>query len=196
MKQWRWLALLLALVLAGGPVAEAQMAAGTVNARQSGTWNITNISGVISLPTSAAIAYLQAQTTLGQQGTLVFGAVTSAAPTYLDLKSYPLNMDLSGNLRVNCTTGCATTSITSIVTGQQSATMAATALAANAGKRICLKTLAAATQTIYFGPSGVTITTGQELAAADAWCSPIDNSNRIFIVSAATGSVVSYDVTN
>lgn len=59
--------LVLALVaLFGDPVAWAQQTlatiqpvSGTVAATQSGTWNITNVSGTVSLPTGAATSALQ-----------------------------------------------------------------------------------------------------------------------------------------
>lgn len=86
--------------------------------------------------------------------------------------------------------------LTSIATGQQAVTATAAALPANAGKRICLKILAAGTQTVYFGPSSVTTATGQELQPGDAWCGPLDNSNRISVIAGATGSTVAFDVLN
>lgn len=73
---------------------------------QSGTWNITNISGTISLPTGAATGVAQASTTSGQVGTLIQGAVTTASPTYTTAQTSPLSLDTSGSLRVNCITGC------------------------------------------------------------------------------------------
>ena len=48
-----------ALPMQGVPGGVAMPISGTVAATQSGTWNITNISGTISLPTGAATAALQ-----------------------------------------------------------------------------------------------------------------------------------------
>lgn len=54
-------------VAVSGPLTDTQLRAtavpvsGTVAATQSGTWNITNISGTVSLPTGAATAALQTQ---------------------------------------------------------------------------------------------------------------------------------------
>ena len=85
---------------------------GTFPATESGAWNITNISGTISLPTGAATsanqptAASQGSTTSGQTGNLQMGAVTTSAPSYTTGQTDPLSLDTSGNLRVNCTTGC------------------------------------------------------------------------------------------
>lgn len=79
---------------------------GTVAVTQSGTWNITNISGTVSLPTGAStettlakLPLAQGSTTSGQSGPLVQGAVTTAAPTYSTTQTSPLSLDTSGNLR-------------------------------------------------------------------------------------------------
>lgn len=83
-----------------------------VQAAQSGTWNLNNISGTVSLPTGAATSAnqptnaSQGSTTSGQTGTLVQGAVTTSAPTYTTAQTSPISLDTAGNIRVNCTTGC------------------------------------------------------------------------------------------
>jgi len=81
---------------------------GTVAATQSGTWNINNISGTISLPTGAAteatlvkLPLAQGSTTSGQSGVLVQGAVTTAAPSYSTGQTSPLSLTTSGLLRVD-----------------------------------------------------------------------------------------------
>jgi len=91
---------------------------GTVAVTQSGTWNITNISGTISLPTGAStLAEQQTQTTSLQliddtivaQGTalgttkvsLIAGSVTTAAPTFTNGNINQLSLTTSGALRVD-----------------------------------------------------------------------------------------------
>jgi len=80
---------------------------GTVTANQGGTWNITNISGTVSLPTGAATSANQptnaslGSTTSGQTGTLSLGAVTTAAPTYTNLQTNALSLTTAGALRVD-----------------------------------------------------------------------------------------------
>lgn len=85
-----------------------QPISGTVAATQSGTWNITNISGTISLPTGAAteaslakLTLTQGSTTSGQSGTLMQGAVTTAAPTYTTAQTNPLSLTTAGALRID-----------------------------------------------------------------------------------------------
>lgn len=78
-----------------------------VQAAQSGAWNITNISGTVSLPTGAATSALQptnaaiASTTSGQTGHLMMGAVTTGAPTYTTAQTNPLSLTTAGALRVD-----------------------------------------------------------------------------------------------
>lgn len=49
------------------PVTEDGSAVATVNAAQSGTWNVTNVSGTVSLPTGAATSAKQDTQTTAQQ---------------------------------------------------------------------------------------------------------------------------------
>lgn len=102
-----------------GSVTVAQATAGSLNATvvgtgtfavqaaQSGTWNVTNISGTVSLPTGASTSALQptnaaiASTTAGQTGHLIMGAVTTSAPTYTTAQSDPLSLTTAGALRVD-----------------------------------------------------------------------------------------------
>ena len=99
--------LMIAVLLSPG-LAHGQMTAGTVNAKQSGTWNITNISGTVSLPTGAAteaslakLTLTQGSTTSGQSGPLIQGAVTTSAPTYTTAQTNPLSLLTTGALRTD-----------------------------------------------------------------------------------------------
>jgi hypothetical protein len=88
-----------------------QPVSGTVTATQGGTWNITNVSGTVSLPTGASTSANQpsnagiGSTTSGQTGTLAMGAVTTGNPTYTTAQTSPLSLDTSGALRVNVIAG-------------------------------------------------------------------------------------------
>lgn len=82
---------------------------------QSGTWNINNISGTISLPTGAAteaslakLTLTQGSTTSGQSGPLIQGAVSTAAPVYTNGQTSPLSLTTSGLLRVDISGSSAT----------------------------------------------------------------------------------------
>jgi hypothetical protein len=65
------------------------------------------ISGTITLPTGAATSAnqptnaAQGSTTSGQTGTLVQGAVTTAAPSYTNAQTSPLSLTTGGMLRVD-----------------------------------------------------------------------------------------------
>lgn len=78
----------------------------STNASQSGTWNITNVSGTVSLPTGAAtettlakLTQTQGSTTSGQSGPLMQGAVTTAAPSYTTAQTSPLSLTTAGAVR-------------------------------------------------------------------------------------------------
>jgi hypothetical protein len=92
----------------------------SVNAVESGTWNITNVSGTVSLPTGAStlaeqqtqttalqlidnLPNTQGSTTSGQSGVLQLGAVTTAAPTYTTAQSSPISLQTDGSQRVAVT---------------------------------------------------------------------------------------------
>lgn len=110
---------------------------GTVAATQSGTWNINNVSGTVSLPTGAStlaeqqtqttalqlidnLPNTQGSTTSGQSGVLTQGAVTTAAPSYTTAQTSPLSLQTDGSLRA---------AITNTVTvGSHAVTLASTTI--------------------------------------------------------------------
>ncbi len=114
------------------------------------------------------------------------------------------NTEVPGSVRCVSTNGLSyeacggvySSPLTSIVTGQQAVTATATALPSNAGKVVCLKVKDTGTQTVYYGPTGVTTSTGMELLPGASMCRSIDNSNRIFVIAGATGSTVSFEILN
>lgn len=84
---------------------------GTVAATQSGTWNVTNVSGTVSLPTGAATEASLAKLTIAQAASLgsntqvLAGAsVTSTSPSYGVGTIQPLSVDTNGSLRCNVIT--------------------------------------------------------------------------------------------
>lgn len=86
---------------------------------QSGSWDIRNITGTVSLPTNAAqetggnlddidantdaLNLAQGSTTSGQNGPLIQAATTTAAPTYTTAKTNPLSTSTAGGLRSDIT---------------------------------------------------------------------------------------------
>lgn len=199
--------LLLALAaLSAPPMAHAQIAAGTVNAKQSGAWNLTNISGTISLPTGAATETSLAKLTIplgtalgANTQALVGGSVLTAAPTYTTGQISPLSLTTGGLLRVDASgvsVPTTVTAFTTIATGQQAVTGTAAVLPTVSASRVCIKVLTGGTQIVYFGITGVSTSTGQELSPGDAWCGALSNVNKLFVIAATTGSTVAYDALN
>ena len=83
-----------------------------------------------------------------------------------------------------------------LITGQQAVTATAVALASHASNTVCVKAFQANTINVYVGPSGTTTTTGLELAPGAGYCSPLNNSNLIFVVASTTGASVSWAITD
>lgn len=81
-------------------------------ASQSGTWNITNVSGTVSLPTGAATAALQ--TALNAQIPTTLGTKTAAASMSVTLASDQAALPSSRN--ANATVGASTSVGTTAVT--------------------------------------------------------------------------------
>lgn len=124
-----------------------------VQAAQSGTWNVTNISGTVSLPTGAATSALQptnaaaASTTSGQTGIMNLAAVTTAAPTYTTATSNFLSLNTSGGLRVDGSGVTQPVSIAAAVTVSQATAASLNATVVNAGTFAVQATLQASSAT-------------------------------------------------
>lgn len=63
----------------------------------------TEVANAVGTTINPAEDYAQGSTTSGQNGVLIQGAVTTAAPTYVTGQTNPLSLDTSGNLRVSAT---------------------------------------------------------------------------------------------
>ena len=187
-------------LLAGGSLLQAQMVAGTVMAKQSGTWTVQHGN------TANTTAWLVTGTggTFPVSGTLT-GVTTVATVTNLSqMGGVAISMNSgvrdTGTQRVTIATNdvvpVVAGALTSITTGQQAVTASAVVLPTVTAKRVCLKILIAGTQVAYFGPAGVAVATGQELSPGDAWCGGLDNLNRVYVIAAATGSTIAWAVEN
>jgi len=110
----------------------------------------------------------------------------------------PIRVDPTGTTTqpISATTLPVPAGLTSIVTGQQAVTAVATALPSNAGRIVCVRVIDTGTQTVAYGPSGVTTATGQQLVPGEGICRPLDNSNRIFVIAGGAGSTVGFEVYN
>jgi hypothetical protein len=177
---------------------QAQVTPGTINAKQSGTWNITNISGTISLPTGAATGVAQGSATAGQVGTLAQGAVTTVAPSYTNGQTSPLSLQTDGSLRAAITNTITTTTgaLGTFGSAQQAVIATEGALGTNTSKQVCVKALTANVLTVYVGTTGVTTGTGMELAPGDSQCLSLSNTNLVHVIASGVGSSVSYDWIN
>ena len=144
-----------------------QPVSGTVTANQGGTWNITNISGTVSLPTGAATsanqpsAAGQGSTTSGQTGTLAMGAVTTAPPSYTTAQTSPLSLTTVGALRVD---GSAVTQPVSGTFWQATQPVSGT-VTANQGGTWNINTVSNITGTISL-PTGASTSANQPTNAA------------------------------
>jgi len=83
-----------------------------------------------------------------------------------------------------------------VFSNQAAVTATAAALATNAAKSVCVKALVGNTLNVYLGVSGVTTSTGMELAPGDSVCLNISNSNLVYHIASSTGSSVSFIGTN
>ena len=80
---------------------------GTVAATQSGTWNINDVSGTVSLPTGASTSALQSSVqgsvtggTAAIASSLSGGIYNSSAPTLTNGQQAGLQLDSTGNLKI------------------------------------------------------------------------------------------------
>lgn len=117
-------------------------------------------------------------------GNLLTSAISTPASTVRGL----VTRNLPSGTQTVSEAGLAT-----IVTGQQAVTTTATALPSNTATRVCVRALATSAQAVYIGDSTVRIGTGQELNPMDAWCGPLDNTDRLSVISTASGAGVSWD---
>jgi len=102
-----------------------------------------------------------------------------------------LSTDLAGNLRTSGSFTAAAS--TTALSGQQ----AVTATAANLGNNaltngVCVKALIGNAINVYVGGSGVTISTGQELAPDESFCYNFANTSDVYVIASTTGASVSW----
>lgn len=177
---------------------------GTVTANQGGApWSVnkTQIGGV-AVSTGNGVVGTGVQRVAIASDNSAFGvnlAQYTPVSGRLPVDGSGVTQPVSGTVTANAGTGTFTVNqiaLTTIVSGQQAVTASAVALPSNSAGRVCVKVLASGTQTVYFGPSGVTTSTGQELSPGDSWCGPVSNTNKIFVIAGSTGSTVAFDALN
>jgi hypothetical protein len=124
---------------AAGGVANISGGAGDASASNQVTGNasLASIDGKLPslasgrVPVTDLSAVAQGSTTSGQSGSLMQGAVTTAAPSYSTGQTSPLSLDTTGALRVNITAGAGSGGTASTVGSATPAT--ATAIGGNDG---------------------------------------------------------------
>lgn len=80
----------------------------------------------------------------------------------------------------------------SLFSGQQAVTASAVALPSNAARRVTVKALMGNVIPVFVGPSGITISTGFELAPNQSIVLDVSNSNLLFVIASTTGASVSF----
>jgi hypothetical protein len=159
---------------------------GSINAAQSGTWNITNVSGTVSLPTGAStestLSALNTKVTACDTGAVVVSssALPSGAATEATLNAQS-SFDHGSKGSIGLTA------------------LQLTASSITAKKGVLVKASAANTGIIYVGNSDVTAnsteaTDGYELYAGEAVLIEVDNANKIYVIASATGQKVFFTV--
>ena len=115
----------------------------------------------------------------------------------------PAGSNTIGNVGVNSALPVGTNAIGTVasslsagapITGQQAVTASAVALPTTTMSRpVCLYALPANALTVYFGPSGVTTSTGFPLAPGASMCGlTVSNLNQLYVIASSTGSSVAY----
>lgn len=174
------------------------------NATQTGTWNINNVSGTVSLPTGASTSALQTtgntslstiataltlgqgSTTSGQTGALTLGAVTSAAPSYTTAQTDPISMNLVGSLRTQDIIDIGSQyQDLSVTTSAVEAKGAATHLA---NRKVVIIT--PTNGTVYWGTSSaVTTTSGTPIYQSQMVSLAFSSNVTIYLIAASTVDV-------
>lgn len=183
--------------------AVTQPVSGTVTANAGTNLNTSSLALDASV---TGLHYAQGSTTSGQNGALMQGAVTTAAPSYTTAKTNPLSLDTSGNLRVSVTNASVTVAQTvfgTVTTGSKSS-IGTSAVQVNsssiaASNSITVRADTANTGVVYIGPSTVTANTtagtdGIPLTAGESITVPLNNINIVYAIGSATGQKVFYMV--
>ena len=81
-----------------------------------------------------------------------------------------------------------------VASGQQAVTGTAAVVTGITYGTVCVKALAANSINVYLGPAGVTTSTGMEMSAGNAYCSPAVNNLPFYVVASTTGASISWIV--
>jgi hypothetical protein len=152
----------------------------------------SNVNATIVSPLGPQAASSSVATV--SQGQAASGTAVSGNPELIGgsdgVNVRTLKTDASGDLQT------AVIGNASLLSGQQSVTGSAAALSSNASKEVCVKANIANAINVYVGTTGVTISTGLELAPGQFTCLHTSNTNLWFVVASTTGASVSWALTN
>jgi hypothetical protein len=164
-------------------------------ATQSGTWTVQPGNTANTTPWLASINQGGNTATVSAGGALKVDGSAATQPVSGTVSATQGTSPWVTSLAsTTLTATVAPAGLTAIATGQQAVTASAVALPSSAGKIVCVKVKDGGTQTVYFGPSGVAVGTGQEIVPGEGVCRPGDNANRIFVIAGGTGSTVAWEV--
>lgn len=153
-----------------------------IPASQSGTWNINNISGTVSLPTGAATETTLAAMSAKLPATL--GQKTSAASMAVVLASDQSPVSITGSISVGASAGVANAPVQNLYTSSPITTAAYTQLIAS--------TTTAATYVDIFDSSGQAMILAVGAAASEVILYYVPPGGDQIHVNIAQGSRVSY----
>lgn len=81
----------------------------------------------------------------------------------------------------------------SVISGQQAITGSAVALPSNALMNgFLLESLSTNSISIFWGPTGITTSTGVELLPGGSIFIPVSNTNAVYVVASTTGTTVTF----
>ena len=161
------------------------------------TWTLTGTSANVNVTNTVGATltnlFLLDATFTTRINTLGQKAMAASTPVVIasDQSSIPTTL-----VSTTITSTVNPAGFTTLSSGQQAVTASAVVLPTVTSRFVCIRILSAGTQTVYFGPSGVTTSTGMELLPGDGWCGSIDNLNRIFVIAGGTGSTIAYEARN
>ena len=158
-----------------------------IPASQSGTWNIANISGTVSLPTGAATA--ANQTTANTSLASIDGKLPSTLGAKTGTASLSIVPATDALLKTSDSTGAIFHGRTTNAS-TSTAVVLASSQAINSGARI--RALPSNTGIIYVGLTGVTSTSGYPLYAGEELFLPVSNLNIPFILPSVENEGVVY----
>lgn len=136
---------------------------------------------------------------------------TGNALIYFDVSNIPREVNVSQGLPTNLTeiggaavalgqTGASgslsvvsNTPPATVVSGQQSVTATAAVLPSHAlTNGFVLTVLSTSTLSVFWGPSGVTTSSGTELLPGGSIFIPVSNTNGVYVIASSTGSTVTF----